>query len=339
MANAIRYASRFADILSCSWSGPESPDIELALEEAGEGRNGRGCAVFCATGNENAKVSYPARSPFAIAVGATTDKERLASYSNHGPQVSVTAPSSGDTANKSIFTTDVSITNRGFNTGADNLGGADGLHTNDFGGTSSATPLAAGVAALVLAANPDLTRDEVRSILEATADKVGPKSSYDSKGHSKDFGFGRVNAVKAVKQALKLAAAKTKRKELGCQEETKGRRRQESGGTQDGHPSSQAALVSRFRSSSHVAAAAAASRPAGAECEERRGAHSSAGRSQRAGVGGRLVGALQEGQQRGVGIGGGAHRVVGQQELAQALVVEGRAGGSTAAARKPCGSG
>jgi subtilisin family serine protease len=221
VANAIRYASRFADILSCSWSGPESPDIELALEEAGEGRKGKGCPVFCATGNEDTKVGYPARSPSAVAVGATTDKERRASYSNHGPQVSVTAPSSGEAANKSIFTTDVSITNRGFNIGDDDLSGSDGLHTNDFGGTSSATPLAAGVAALVLAADPDLTRDEVRAILEATADKIGAKSSYGGKGHSNDFGFGRVNAVAAVKQALKLAAAKQKLKDAAAKKKPK----------------------------------------------------------------------------------------------------------------------
>ena len=200
VANAIRYASRFADILSCSWSGPASPDIELALEEAGAGRGGKGCPVFCTTGNDNSKVAYPARSKFAIAVGASTDKERRADYSNHGPQVSLVAPSNGGA--NGIFTSDVSIANRGFNIGNENAGGADGLHTNDFGGTSSATPLAAGVAALVLSANTKLTRGELRAILEETADKSGPAGSYNSKGHSADFGFGRVNAAKAVSVAL-----------------------------------------------------------------------------------------------------------------------------------------
>ena len=52
VANAIRYASRYADVLSCSWDGPESPDIESALEGAGAGRGGKGCPVFGATGNE-----------------------------------------------------------------------------------------------------------------------------------------------------------------------------------------------------------------------------------------------------------------------------------------------
>ena len=114
VADAIRYATRFADILSCSWRGPESPDIEAALEEAGGGRGGKGCPVFVATGNEGANfVKYPARSPHAIAVGASTNKEKRADYSNFGPEVSIIAPSSGGT--KAIFTTDVSLRNRGLN--------------------------------------------------------------------------------------------------------------------------------------------------------------------------------------------------------------------------------
>jgi subtilisin family serine protease len=202
VANAIRYATRFADVISCSWGGPELGDVENALEEAGAGRGGLGTPVFCATGNENTNVSHPARSKFAIGVGASTDQEERAGYSNHGPEVSVVAPSSGGTLG--IFTTDVSTPNRGFNVGVAGMGGADGLHTNDFGGTSSATPLAAGVAALVLGAHPKLTRDEVRDLLQRTADKIGPASSFEN-GHSTDFGFGRVNASTAVAEAVKLA--------------------------------------------------------------------------------------------------------------------------------------
>jgi subtilisin family serine protease len=206
VANAIRYASRFADILSCSWEGPASPDIEFALQEAGAGRGGKGCAVFCATGNDFAStVGFPARSASSIGVGASTDAEIRPDYSNRGPQVSVVAPSSGGT--KGIFTTDVSIADRGFNIGSAAAGGADGLNTNSFGGTSSATPLTAGIAALVLAANPNLSRDELRSILERTAKKIGPASAYDAQGHSNDFGFGRVDAAEAVAEALKAAVA------------------------------------------------------------------------------------------------------------------------------------
>jgi subtilisin family serine protease len=207
VADAIRYASRFADILSCSWAGPRSPDIEAAIDEAGAGRGGKGCPVFVATGNDGrSQVSYPARFASAIAVGASTDGELRANYSNYGPEVSVVAPSNG--GRRSIYTTDVSYPNRGFNLGSAVAGGADGLHTNSFGGTSSATPLVAGVAALVLAANPNLTRDQVRTILQSTADKIGPKGSYNANGRSREYGYGRVNAAASVAGSAQAKAAK-----------------------------------------------------------------------------------------------------------------------------------
>lgn len=199
VADAIRYAAAHADVLSCSWSGGTSPDIELALRDAGQGRGGKGAAVFCAAGNEfGSPVGFPARSADAVAVGASTDTGALANYSNVGPEIWVVAPSSGGV--RGIFTTDVSLPNRGFNVGLAAAGGTDGLHTNSFGGTSSATPLTAGVAALILSANPDLTRDQVKQVLKDTADKTGPDHDPQS-GHSERFGFGRVNAEKAVAQA------------------------------------------------------------------------------------------------------------------------------------------
>lgn len=199
VADAIRYAAANADVLSCSWAGGSSPDIELALQDAGDARGGKGAAVFCAAGNEGrALVGFPARDPNAIAVGASTDGGNRASYSNIGPEIAVVAPSSGGA--RGIFTTDVSIPQRGFNIGTKASGGVDGLHTNDFGGTSSATPLAAGVAALLLSVKPDLSRDEIRTVLTETADKIG--AGYDPNGHSIEFGFGRVNAAKALARVV-----------------------------------------------------------------------------------------------------------------------------------------
>jgi subtilisin family serine protease len=202
VADAMRYAAQHAAVLSCSWSGGYSSDLQQALEDiAAGGRGGLGTLAFCAAGNENGSpVGYPARDANAIAVGASTDQGKLASYSNVGKEIAFVAPSSGGV--RGIYTTDVSYTNRGFNTGSAAAGGADGLHTNDFGGTSSATPLAAGVAALVLSARPDLTAAQVRAVMQATCDRIG--SGYDANGHSREFGFGRVNAGKAVEEARKL---------------------------------------------------------------------------------------------------------------------------------------
>jgi subtilisin family serine protease len=196
VSDAILYATGIADVLSCSWIGPETPLIAKAIEDAAStGRGGKGCAVFCATGNDSQpSVGFPANGKGAIAVGASTDDGVHATYSNFGPEVSLVAPSSGGV--RGVFTCDVSLTNRGFNLGADDDGGADGLYTNAFGGTSAATPIAAGVAAVVLSRRPELTGQDLKTLLEKTADKIG--GDLDGAGHSDLFGFGRVNLFAAL---------------------------------------------------------------------------------------------------------------------------------------------
>lgn len=209
VADALRYSATIADIVSCSWGVSEaSVDVQHALADLGSARNGRGVAIFCAAGNEEHEpVGFPASDPNAIAITASTDKATLASYSNVGPEASMCAPSNGGV--RAIFTTDVSIPGRGFNLGAKETGGKDGLHTNDFGGTSSATPLAAGVAALVLSVRSNLSRDALREVLQNTADKIG--RGYDANGHSDRFGFGRVNAGKAIDHAAGMAPLAAKK--------------------------------------------------------------------------------------------------------------------------------
>ncbi|HSS47983.1 MAG TPA: S8 family serine peptidase [Thermoanaerobaculia bacterium] len=195
VADAVRYAASHADILSCSWTGG-SPDVEQALEDASGERQGLGAAVFCAAGNEfGAAVGFPARTPHVIAVGASTDQREHADYSNVGPEIAVVAPSSGGI--RSLFVSDVSLPGRGFN--------PDGLYASGFGGTSAAAALAAGVGALVLSVHPDLRREELKELLQATADKIG--RGYDSGGRSDAFGSGQVNAGKAVEEAAQLARA------------------------------------------------------------------------------------------------------------------------------------
>ncbi len=214
VADAIRYAAAFSDVISCSWSCAKSPDIEFALEDARRlGRKGRGAVIVCATGNienphESTRVTYPASDPNVIAVGASTDADAFADYSKRGPQVCVVAPSSGGA--RSIFTTDVSTPGRGFNTGEVAAGGADGLFTNDFGGTSSATPLVAGLCGLILSLKPDMSADDVRAALIASAKKIGPASAYKANGHSNKFGYGRIDAARAVAQVKASKAKKPK---------------------------------------------------------------------------------------------------------------------------------
>ncbi len=209
IADAIRYAAAFADVISCSWGGAKSPDIEFALQDARRiGRKGRGAVVVCATGNEERKqhINYPASDPNAIAVGASTDADELASYSNCGAQVCVVAPSGG--GGRGIFTTDVSIAGRGFNPST--TGSGDGLFTSGFTGTSAATPLVAGLCGLLLSLKPDMTAEDVRAALIASAKKIGPASAYKASGHSSKFGYGRIDAAKAVAQ-VKASKVKAKK--------------------------------------------------------------------------------------------------------------------------------
>jgi len=196
LADGIRYATRHADVLSCSWDSARHPDIESAVRDATTlGRRGRGAPVFAATGNDNvSEIGFPASHPNAFGVGASNDRGRRSRYSNHGQGTAFVAPSSDeDNDRQGITTTDVPLRGRGYSSGD---------YCDDFGGTSSATPLAAGVAALVLSANGNLSWRDVGDILKKTADKIGGAPARYRSGYSRLYGHGRINAEAAVEQAL-----------------------------------------------------------------------------------------------------------------------------------------
>jgi subtilisin family serine protease len=190
VGTAIQYAAGIADILSISWTAPESPLIESPIKDAvSTGRKGKGCPVFCATGNDSAPfVGFPANVATAIAIGASTDDGLHPGYSNCGPEVALVAPSSG--GQQSVFTCDISLLNRGLNLGADADGGTDGLYTNAFGGTSAAAAIAAGAATVLLSQNPGLTATQVKHRLQQTADRLGSNTNL--------FGAGRINLFRAL---------------------------------------------------------------------------------------------------------------------------------------------
>lgn len=212
VANAIRYAAQYAQIISCSWEGPLNPDLQAAITDvAKSGRSGKGCLVFCATGNDSrTSIGFPASHPEAFAVGASNDQAKRAQYSNYGQGIDFVAPSS-DPVNgrQGITTTDVSQRNRGFN--------LTGEYSDGFGGTSAATPLAAAVAALVISVRPQLTRTEVQGILRKTADKIDPRGGGYQRGYSLQYGYGRVNAHAAVAAAQSVGTrSRSSRKKGGA---------------------------------------------------------------------------------------------------------------------------
>jgi hypothetical protein len=203
-------------VVSCSWGAeaevyPLPERIAQAIARCTrEGRNGKGCVVLFAAGNSASDIDDPPRSqnglaahPDVIAVSACTSRDQFPDYSNFGKNIFVCAPTSGlggwDVATADVTGTYIDAAGRERSSGY-----AVGDYNEHFGRTSSACPLAAGVCALVLSANPELTAVEVRDIVKRTARKIGPASDYRN-GHSPKFGFGCIDAEAAVREALRVA--------------------------------------------------------------------------------------------------------------------------------------
>ena len=150
------------DIYSNSWGPSDNgntveapgPLMTAAFEENIEiGRGGLGNIITWAAGNglddnDNSNYDGYANSRHTIAVTAVTHRGVQSWYAEPGANILVAAPSDGD--GEGITTTD----NEG------NGGYRNGDYTDDFGGTSSATPLVSGVIALLLDANENLTYRE-----------------------------------------------------------------------------------------------------------------------------------------------------------------------------------
>ncbi len=223
-------ADHGADVISCSW-GPEdgrwwSPgdllhkrktalpaSTRLAIDYVtANGRGGKGCVVFFAAGNGNEPVDNDGYASYekVIAVAACNDTGRRSVYSDFGSAVWCSFPSSDfgyqpfshpDPLTTGIWTTD-RAGSAGYNTGSNGDGDRAGHFTASFGGTSSACPGAAGVAALALSVNPGLKWHEVKDLFRQACDRIDPQGgAYDGNGHSPKYGYGRLNARAAVELA------------------------------------------------------------------------------------------------------------------------------------------
>ena len=173
-----------ASIANNSWGGggPSAAINENLQWGTDNGRGGLGTIYMFATGNDGpVAISLPASLSGTIggviAVGASNNFDLRSSYSQFGPQLDFVTSSNGGT--RGIVTAD-RLGAAGYN------GLPDNNYTNLFGGTSSATPLASGVAALLLSVDPTLTVTEVRTIMRGTANKIG-SLAYDANGRNLDM--------------------------------------------------------------------------------------------------------------------------------------------------------
>lgn len=188
-----------ADVLSNSWGGGLASSLvqDAIIRATTLGRGGKGAIVLFSSGNDDAGVVNPASFPETIAVGGVSMCfQRKSPVScdgevfwgaNYGVGLDIAAPA------VKIATTRVTGT-----------GTAPNLDYNPaFNGTSSACPMVAGVAALVLSINDQLSFTQVRQILERSASKAGPYTYTRVPGQpngswTSELGHGIVNAKNAV---------------------------------------------------------------------------------------------------------------------------------------------
>jgi subtilisin family serine protease len=202
-AEGIRWAAEHgADVICCAW-GPTSgalPDhtrhaIDWAIER---GRDGKGCVVIFSSGNDGSDIALNgyASHPGVIAVGACTRRGGRPSYSGWGEALWCVVPSNDPRDPVGALETYETTTP----IGSFLLG--DTFYTNDFGFTSAACAIAAGVCARILAVNPRLTWSEVRDVVAKACRRIDEAGgSYDARGHSPYYGYGCLDPVRAVEIA------------------------------------------------------------------------------------------------------------------------------------------
>jgi subtilisin family serine protease len=169
VASAIHYAaSHGAKIINMSFGGPETfSGIRTAIDYA----VARDVLLVASAHNKSeAGYNYPAVYQDVLAVGATDPDDKRASLSNYGSWVDISAPG------QAVVST------------------VPGGGTLAVSGTSQASPIVAGVAALVKSAHPTWTAEQVRTQLLATADDLNAGNPE----YAGLLGAGRVNAARAV---------------------------------------------------------------------------------------------------------------------------------------------
>ena len=174
---ALRHATdNGARVINLSLGGPHDPTEEILVRRA----ISRGVVVVAAMGNEKQEgnaTSYPAAIAGVIAVGASDETDRVASFSCTGPHIDLVAPG------VSVLSTVPRYPSSD----------ADGTDYEAWPGTSMASPHVAATAVLILAKRPSATVAQVRRALTRGADKVPGQRGFDTA-----LGYGRLNVRGAL---------------------------------------------------------------------------------------------------------------------------------------------
>jgi thermitase len=180
IAAGIRHAVvNGAKIVNLSLGGPAANDPISA--GVGAWAVKKGTLLIAAAGNSNDAVGTPARyADYYMAVAASDETDGKAKFSCFGPELSVSSPGTKILATTPTYK--VPLNDHGYP-----------QNYAALNGTSMATPLTAGIAALVWSANPGWTWQQVRRHIETTSVDLGAPGKDDL------FGFGRVNAAAALR--------------------------------------------------------------------------------------------------------------------------------------------
>ncbi|MCX7930390.1 MAG: S8 family serine peptidase [Chlorobi bacterium] len=169
----IAYAAAMgASVINCSWGGGTSSQAE---QEVINTVSALGSLVVAAAGNSGTEeLIYPGGYTGVISVAATGPTDARATFSSYHTMVDISAPG-------------VSI-----------LATYPGNSYGTADGTSMASPIVAGVAALVKAKYPGLSPGQIIARLKATADPIDQVTGNRNRAWMGKIGTGRVNAYRAV---------------------------------------------------------------------------------------------------------------------------------------------
>ena len=216
IVDAIRYAARLpnssrtlpfkrADVINMSLGNPScGGPAAMSEEQAIRDAQNAGVVVVVAAGNENCgQPSGYSRIEGVISVSAVDAQGNKADYSNYGPGIDVAAPG-GD---KGVDTDGDGYVDGVLSTDADGFGLSTKPNYDFLQGTSMAAPHVAGVVALMLSVNPDLTLDDVNRLLAGTHDdpNAGPITrDIGAAGRDDIYGYGLIDAHRAVQVAQRI---------------------------------------------------------------------------------------------------------------------------------------